>query len=144
MLDARYWMLGVESLPQTSLALVERPLQYGMPPMPTGIIWLSQKSLEFPMPTITTDSLPADVSAYIQAELGTGKYHSAEELVATALREQRDRQQHLAELNAKLEEGLQDVAAGRVIEIRSEQDEEAFFDSIKRRGRERLEQRRQG
>lgn len=94
------------------------------------------------MPTISTDSLPADVSAYIQAELGTGKYHSAEELVATALREQRDRQQRLAELNAKLEEGLQDVAAGRVIEIRSEADHEAFKQSIRDRGLRQLNERR--
>ena len=45
------------------------------------------------MATITTDSLPTDVSAYIQAELRTGKYQSAEELVTTALRERRDREQ---------------------------------------------------
>jgi putative addiction module CopG family antidote len=96
------------------------------------------------MATIITDTLPADVSAYINSELGAGKYQSAEDLVAAALREQRDRQQKLAELNAKLDEGLRDIEAGRVIEIRTEEDEESFFEGIKRRGRERLEKRRTG
>jgi putative addiction module CopG family antidote len=94
------------------------------------------------MPNIATDSLPADVSAYIQAQLGTGKYHSAEELVATALREQRDRQQQQAELNAKLDEGLRDIEEGRVTEIRTRVDHEAFKKSISNRGLEQLCQRR--
>ncbi len=96
------------------------------------------------MATITTDSLPADVSAYIQAQLGEGKYQSAEDLVEAALREQRDLHQKLADLNAKLDEGLRDIEEGRVIEIRTQEDEETFFESIKRRGRERLEKRRNG
>ncbi len=58
------------------------------------------------MASITTISLPADVSAYIQAELNAGKYKSAEEVVAAALRERRDREQHLIELQTKIDEGL--------------------------------------
>ena len=42
------------------------------------------------MATITTDTLPADVSAYIQSELRAGKYQSAEDLVTAALRERRE------------------------------------------------------
>lgn len=94
------------------------------------------------MATITTDSLPADVSAYIQAQLGAGKYQSAEDLVAAALREQRDRQQKLSELNKKLDEGLRDIEEGRVIEIRNKEDQDAFKKSIQKRGLERLNQQR--
>ena len=94
------------------------------------------------MATIITDTLPADVSAYIHAELGAGNYHSTEDLVAAALREQRDRRQQLAELNAKLDEGLRDIEAGRVIEIRTEADHEALKKSIRERGLQRLNQQR--
>ena len=94
------------------------------------------------MATITTDSLPADVSAYIQAELRTGKYQSAEELVSAALRERRDREQQLTELHAKIDEGLRDIEQGNVITIRNEDEERAFFESIKQRGLERLRQER--
>ena len=85
------------------------------------------------MATITTDSLPTDISAYIQAELRTGKYQSAEELVTTALRERRDREMQIAELRAKIDEGLKDFDDGNVIEIRSEEEHRAFFESLKQR-----------
>jgi putative addiction module CopG family antidote len=94
------------------------------------------------MATVTTISLPADVSAYIQAELNAGKYQTAEELVAAALRERRDREQHLSELRAKIDEGLADFEKGNYIEIRNEEEHHAFFDSIKRRGLERLNRER--
>jgi putative addiction module CopG family antidote len=83
------------------------------------------------MPTITTDTLPADVSAYIQAELRDGKYQSAEDLVTAALRERRDRQQQLAELRAKIDAGIEDFARGDYIEIADEAAHEAFFDELK-------------
>ena len=94
------------------------------------------------MATVTTISLPPDVSAYIQAELHSGKYQSAEEVVSAAVRERRDRQQKLAELNALLDEGLKDIEQGNVIEIRTEEEHRAFFESIKQRGRQRLNERR--
>jgi antitoxin ParD1/3/4 len=94
------------------------------------------------MATITTISLPADVSAYIQAELNAGKYKSAEEMVAAALRERRDREQKLAELNVLIDKGLKDIEQGNVITIRNEEEHHTFFESIKRRGLERLNQER--
>jgi putative addiction module CopG family antidote len=93
---------------------------------------LNEKSQEIPaMPTIMTDTLPADVSAYIQSELRAGKYQSADELVTAALRERRDREQQLAELRAKIDEGIQDFARGDYIEIAGEAAHEAFFDELK-------------
>jgi len=43
-------------------------------------------------------------------------------------------------LKAKLQEGLDDVAAGRVIELNGDQELDEFFDDIIRRGEERLAQ----
>jgi putative addiction module CopG family antidote len=94
------------------------------------------------MPAITIDALPADVSTYIQSELRAGKYQSAEDLVTAALRERRDREQQLAELRAKIDEGIRDFEQGNYVEIRNEEEHRAFFESIKRRGRERLNEQR--
>jgi hypothetical protein len=47
-------------------------------------------------------------------------------------------QEKLARLRALVQEGLEDVAAGRYIEINSEEDMNAFFADVSRRGRERL------
>lgn len=94
------------------------------------------------MTMITINSLPDDVSDYIQSELSGGKYHSAEELVSVALRELRDREKQLEELRTKIDEGVRDLNEGRFIEIRNEEEHREFFDSIKRIGRERLSERR--
>ena len=94
------------------------------------------------MASITTVTLPADVADYVQSELDAGKYRTAEDLVTAALRERRDREQKLAQLNALLDEGFRDIEQGNVIEIRNEEEEKAFFESIKRRGRERLQRER--
>ncbi len=82
------------------------------------------------MATVTTISLPADVSAYIQAELSAGKYRSAEELVAAALRERRDRQQKLAELRAEIDKGLEDFTRGDFDEM-DEAAHKALFEELK-------------
>jgi putative addiction module CopG family antidote len=83
------------------------------------------------MATVTGITLPADVSAYIQTALSSGKYQSVDDLVAAALRAQRDREQKLAEVRAKIDEGLEDFARGDFIEIKDEAAHRALFDELK-------------
>ncbi len=82
------------------------------------------------MADVTTISLPADVSAYVQAQLSAGKYRSATELVAVALRERRDREQKLAELRAEIGKGLEDFSRGDFDEM-DEAAHKALFEELK-------------
>jgi putative addiction module CopG family antidote len=58
--------------------------------------------------------LPPDLDARIQAQLATGDYPSADEVVRDALDGLERRQQSLAHLQAMVREAEEDVAAGRV------------------------------
>ena len=81
-------------------------------------------------------------SAFIRECLDKGRYKNASEVVRTALRllerEEEIYQEKLARLRALVQEGLDDVAAGRYIEINSEEDMNALFADIGRECDEQL------
>lgn len=60
--------------------------------------------------TVTLD--PAS-SAFVEAEVASGRFHSASDVIVHALKLVRDRARHEAELDAALEKGIADVEAGR-------------------------------
>jgi len=60
------------------------------------------------------NQLPADVDARIQAQLATGEFPSADDVLREALDALERRQQSLKHLREMVREAEEDVAAGRV------------------------------
>jgi antitoxin ParD1/3/4 len=65
--------------------------------------------------------------AFIQAQLASGRYNDASEVVRDALRLMEERERRLAAVDAALERGLADIEAGRV------HDADAVFDELEDR-----------
>jgi antitoxin ParD1/3/4 len=59
-------------------------------------------------------TLGEDFEAFIQAQLDSGRYENAGDVVRDALRLLEERERKLAELDAALAIGLADIEAGRV------------------------------
>ena len=76
-------------------------------------------------------TIPPEFSSVIRESIESGRVRSEDEVVAEALRLLQRHEQKLAALRADLQVGLDDIAAGRVMEL--------DLEDIKRRGRERLE-----
>lgn len=75
--------------------------------------------------------LPPDLEKMIADKVSAGQYPSASEVIHDALRllEHQDRanRKKLERLRAALKVGEDDIAAGRVITVRSREDLEALF-----------------
>lgn len=93
---------------------------------------------------IVLASLPPELEAFIQSEVASGKYATADEAVSEAVRLLQEREQHLACLKSDLDKGLTAFEKGEVVVIRTEGDRQALIDDISRRGRERLQISRGG
>jgi antitoxin ParD1/3/4 len=65
--------------------------------------------------------------AFIQAQLASGRYNDASEVVRDALRLMEERERRLAAVDAAIERGLADIEAGRVHEA------DAVFDELEAR-----------
>jgi antitoxin ParD1/3/4 len=52
--------------------------------------------------------------SFVQAQLASGRYGNASEVLRDALRLMEDRERRLASLDAALDRGMDDIAAGRV------------------------------
>lgn len=74
--------------------------------------------------------LPADVSARVQAQLATGVFPTADDVLREALDSLERRQQSLQRLQAMVREAEEDVAAGRVGEFNAEQTMHAVNERI--------------
>ena len=83
-------------------------------------------------------SIPSDLEAFIQAEVASGKYASADEAVSEAVRLLQERERQQKGLRADIEIGMSAFDRGEVTVIRTEKDRQAWIDDIQRRGRERL------
>jgi antitoxin ParD1/3/4 len=64
---------------------------------------------------------------FVQAQLASGRYNNASEVLRDALRLMEDRERRLAALDASIERGLADIKAGRV------HDAEEVFDELEAR-----------
>lgn len=80
------------------------------------------------------DSLPPEFEEFVEQELASGRYLSADEVVCEGLRLLRDREQRLAELRKDIDVGWAQMERGEVIEIETERAHQALFDDIKARG----------
>lgn len=76
-------------------------------------------------------SLTDHLDGFVEAQVRSGRYGSASELIREAIRRvERDEAEYdakIAALNAAVDEGLADVAAGRVYQV---EDLDGFFESI--------------
>jgi antitoxin ParD1/3/4 len=83
-----------------------------------------------------SEAIPAEFQQFVQQEVASGRYRSAEEVVADGLRLLRE--QKLYDLRKDIAAGLAQLDRGEGIELEDEQSVRAFFDDIKLRGRQRL------
>jgi putative addiction module CopG family antidote len=81
-------------------------------------------------------SLPPDLETFVQHEVASGNYPSPEEVVSDGLRLLRERK--LYELRRDIDAGFAQIERGEGIELKDDESLRAFFEDIKRRGRERL------
>jgi antitoxin ParD1/3/4 len=65
--------------------------------------------------------------AFIQAQLASGRYNNASEVVRDALRLMEERERRLAAIDAAIERGVADIKAGRV------HDADTVFDELEAR-----------
>ena len=72
-------------------------------------------------------SLGPHFEAFIQAQLSSGRYNNASEVLRDALRLMEERDRRLASLDASIARGLADIEAGRV------SDADAVFDELEAR-----------
>ena len=86
------------------------------------------------MPTM----LPPDLEQFLQAEVASGKYSSADEALVAGVRLLCDRERQREELRRELDLGLAAVERGDVVTLEGEGELNAFFDDIVARGHERL------
>lgn len=64
-------------------------------------------------------SLGAHYEAFVQAQLASGRYNNASEVLRDALRLMEDRDRRLAALDASIARGVADADAGRIRPARS-------------------------
>ncbi len=76
-------------------------------------------------------TIPPDLQQFVDHQLASGHYGSAEELICAGLK-------LLHQLRGEIQAGLDELDRGEGIEIEDEQSLRAFFEDIKSRGRERL------
>ena len=84
-------------------------------------------------------TIPSDLEAFIQAEIASGKYASADEAVSEAVRLLQERERQLDSLRGEIEIGTSAFERGEVTTIRTDADRQALIDDVQRRGRERLQ-----
>ena len=84
------------------------------------------------MPTM----LPPDLEQFLQAEVASGKYVSADEAVVAGVRLLRDRERQRELLRRELDVGLAALERGDVVTLEGESERNAFFEDIVARGHE--------
>lgn len=96
------------------------------------------------MPTQNVN-LSDHLSEFIRECVESGRYQNASEVVRSALRLlQRDEEEYgakLERLKAEIQIGLDDIEAGRYIELNSDEDFDRLSAEIRRSGREDLARR---
>lgn len=87
-----------------------------------------------------TNNLPPELAAFVDEKLATGTFATADDVVVACVRDAYQREREEADLQPLLQEGLDDLEKGNVVEIKSDEELDALFEDVKRRGRERFEQ----
>ena len=83
-------------------------------------------------------AFPDDMEQFVQNAVASGKFRSREELVSAALTMFRNREEKLDRLREDIQIGIDQLERGEFTEISSSEEDSAFRESIKSRGRERM------
>lgn len=88
-------------------------------------------------------ALPSDLASFVEQQVSSGHFSSADAMVQAGLRLLQERENRLDKLRAMLQEGLDCEARGEYVELTTEADYRRHAEDIKRRGRElqRLQER---
>lgn len=86
--------------------------------------------------------LPAEFQHFVSGEIASGKYRSEEEVIQAALRLLREHERRRDGLLDDLQQGIDDLDAGKCVTIKDETAHDAFLAGIERRGHERHTARR--
>ena len=87
-----------------------------------------------------TATIPAEFEPFIQYQLATGRYQSAQEVVSGALRLLRDHE--LETLRKEIQVGIDELDRGEGIAIDDEQALKRFFDDIEKEARVEIDAER--
>lgn len=91
-------------------------------------------------------SLTPELESLVNNKVKTGLYNSASEVVREALRlleeQDRIREIRLGELRKEIMKGVEDIRAGRYVELETEEDYRRFAEQVKRNGLLKLEERK--
>ena len=84
------------------------------------------------------ENYPPDLRDFVNQKIADGEFKSADEFAIRAAMVYRDVDRRRQELKASVQEGIDDIEAGRGIELSSKEELHEFFEEIKREGRKRL------
>jgi antitoxin ParD1/3/4 len=87
-------------------------------------------------------AIPPELQQFVDQELASGQYRSADEVICAGLRLLRERR--LFQLRGEVQAGLDQLDRGEAIELADQQALRTFFDDIKARGRNRLDAQQAG
>lgn len=90
-----------------------------------------------------TIELTPEQKQYVERQVATGKYASESTLVQQALEVLQRRDERIAEVQAGVQRGVEDMEAGRYRTISTPAEAEALAEEIKQRGRELRAKREQ-
>ena len=92
-------------------------------------------------------SLTPELEKLVNDKVKSGRYNSASEVVRESLRLLQDHDElkriRLDELRREIMLGVEQIRNGESIILKTPEDRKAFFEDIKRRGRERLAEKTQ-
>lgn len=83
-------------------------------------------------------TIPSEFLPFVSSAVASGKYRSESELIAAALRLLEERERKPDSLRADLQVAVDEIERRDSILLADAASQQAFFDSIKARGRERL------
>jgi putative addiction module CopG family antidote len=86
-----------------------------------------------------TVEIPSDLQQIVRDAIETGAYKNDSEVVYAALRLLKERHRRIEELRREIQPALDQLDRGEGIKIEDEEGLRAFFEDVKKRGRERLE-----
>ena len=91
--------------------------------------------------SVMTIELTNEQEQFIQQEIASGAYANEAALLTDAVELLRKRKAWIADVQAGVKQGREDIAAGRYMEVNSPEDAQKLKDEVIRRGKERLAQR---
>ena len=75
-------------------------------------------------------TIPDDLQQFVADELNSGRYRSADELIAESLRQMRDSRTEWQRLRDEVQSRIARMEQGEVIELENDEALEAYFDEM--------------